>query len=91
MIRNAGDLFFQMGWECEFDHRQHKAQQQSLFATLTPNQQTVVDLLTKNSEMTLDEIDMQCDLSLPKIASAIIELELKNIIRCLPGKIYKLS
>lgn len=91
MIRNAGDLYYQMGWECEFDRRQHKAQQQSLFATLSPSQQSIVDLLTKNNEMTLDEIDLQCEMSLPKIASIMIELELKNIVRCLPGKIYKLS
>ena len=68
-----------------------KAQQQSLFATLSPSQQSLVDLLAKNNEMTLDEIDLQCEMSLPKIASIMIELELKNIVRCLPGKIYKLS
>ena len=91
MIRNAGDIFFQMGWEAPFDQHQHKAQQQSLFEALDSNQQVIVDLLEKNSEMTLDEIEKQSDMSLPKIASAMIELELKNIVRCLPGKMYKLS
>ena len=91
MIRNAGDIFFQMGWDAPFDQHQHKAQQQSLFEALDSNQQVIVDLLEKNSEMTLDEIEKQSDMSLPKIASAMIELELKNIVRCLPGKMYKLS
>lgn len=91
MIRNGGDLFFQMGWKNNFNHRQRKEQQQSLFSTLSPNEQTIVDLLSKNHELTLEEIERQCDMSLPKIASVMVELELKNVVRCLPGKQYKLS
>ena len=91
MIRNAGDLFFQMGWKNTFDKKRRKEQQQKLFATLSANEQMIVDLLTQNKEMTMDEIDQQCDMPLPKIASVMVELELKNVIRCLPGRIYKLS
>ena len=91
MIRNAGDLYFQMGWKNTFDKRRRKEQQQSLFATLTANEQAIVELLTQNKEMTMDEIDHQSDLPLPKIASIMLELELKKVIRCLPGRIYKLS
>ena len=91
MIRNAGDLFFQMGWKNTFDKHRHKEQQQSLFASLSPNEKLIVDLLEKNREMTMDEIDLQCELPLPKIASIMVELELKNVIRCLPGRVYKLS
>ena len=91
MIRNAGDLFFQMGWKNTFDKNRRKEQQMSLFATLSPNERLIVDLLEKNREMSLDEIDKQCNLPLPKIASAMVELELKNVIRCLPGRLYKLS
>ena len=91
MIRNAGDLFYQMGWKNTFDKQRQKEQQQSLFASLSPNEKTIVDLLTENREMSLDEIDKLCDLPLPKIASVMVELELKNVIRCLPGRIYKLS
>jgi predicted Rossmann fold nucleotide-binding protein DprA/Smf involved in DNA uptake len=41
--------------------------------------------------MTMDEMEKKSDLSLPKIASLLMEMELKGAIRCLPGKIYKLS
>ena len=91
MIRNVGDLFFQMGWKNTYDKRRRKEQQQSLFATLTTNERTIVDLLTNNNEMTMDEISRQCDLPMPKIAQAMVDLELKNVIRCLPGRLYKLS
>lgn len=91
MIRNAGDLFFQMGWKTTFDKQRRKEQQQSLFATLNTNEKAIVDLLEKNKEMTLDEIELQSGLPLPKIAAVMVELELKNVIRCLPGRLYKLS
>ena len=91
MIRNAGDLFFQMGWKNTFDKKRRKEQQMAIFATLSPNEQSIVDLLVQNKEMGLDEIVQQSDMSLPKIASIMVELELKNIIRCLPGRIYKLT
>lgn len=91
LIRNAGDLFFQMGWKSTFDKRRHKEQQQSLFATLNANEKVIVELLEKNREMTMDEIVQQSGLPLPKIAAAMMELELKKVIRCLPGRLYKLS
>ena len=63
----------------------------SIFAALSSNEQAVVQLLTENREMTLDEIVDKSGLSLPKIASILMELELKNIIRCLPGRLYKVK
>ena len=55
MIRNAGDLFYQMGWKNTFDRQRQREEQMSLFSTLNINQQLVVRLLTENREMTLDE------------------------------------
>lgn len=91
MIRNAGDLFYQMGWKNTFDRRRQQEEQLSLFATLDQNQQTVVKLLTTNREMTLDEMVAQSGLSLPKVASVVTDLELRNVVRCLPGRLYKLN
>lgn len=90
IIRNAGDLYFQLGWH--YDHMRQSQQdaQQTLFATLSPEEQTVADLLLKFREMTLDEIAKNSTLSLPKIASILMEMELKKAVRCLPGRIYKL-
>ncbi len=91
MMRNAGDLYFQMGWKSDMVRARRKEEQQELFATLKANEQSIVKLLQENREMTMDEISQKSDLSLPKIASTLMELELKGVIRCLPGRIYKLS
>lgn len=91
MLRNAGDLYFQMGWKTDMVKARHKEEQQELFATLKLDEQKIVQLLKENREMTMDEINLKCDLSLPKIASSLMEMELKGVVRCLPGRIYKLS
>jgi len=91
MIRHAGDLFYQMGWSNTFNRKRQIEQQQSLFATLSDKEQIIVNLLTENHEMTLDEIVDKSALPLPKIAALMMELELKNVVRCLPGRIYKLK
>lgn len=91
ILRNAGDLYFQMGWKNAMVKARHKEQQQELFATLSENEQKIVCLLQEHREMTMDEIDQSCSLSLPKIAASLMEMELKGVVRCLPGRIYKLS
>ena len=50
-----------------------------------------MNLLNENREMTLDEIVEKSGLSLPKIASTLMDLELKNVVRCLPGRLYKVK
>lgn len=91
MLRSAGDLFFQMGWKNAMVTARSKEQQQELFATLRKEEQAVVELLRQHREMTLDELDRECGMSLPKVAAILMELELKKVVRCLPGRIYKLA
>lgn len=90
MVRNAGDIYFQMGWQHQFVRRRHKEEQQSLFLTLSPDQQVITKLLEQQSEMTIDQMEKNSTLSLPKIASILMELELKKVVRCLPGQLYKM-
>ena len=89
MIRNAGDLFYQMGWKNTFDRQRQKEEQLAIFSSLSSSEQAVVQLLTDNNEMTMDEIVAKSGMPLPKIASIMMDLELKNVVRCLPGRLYK--
>lgn len=87
LIRNADDLMLNMGWE-----RTSKPEgvQTTMFPKLKGDEQTVYDILSQHQEISADEIHNFCDLTLPKIAAALLGLELKNLCRCLPGKRYKL-
>lgn len=88
ILRNAGDLFFQLGWKHKPTPQRDR--QQELIATLTRDEQTMQRLLEENREMTMDDFAAKSGFPFPKIASLLTEMELKNVIRCLPGRIYKL-
>ncbi len=86
LIRNADDLFNNMGWE---HITKHIGTQTTLFPELEGDEKTVYDVLLQHPETGTDGIREHCGLPLPKIATALLSLELKNLCRCLPGKIYK--
>ena len=87
IYNNADTFFFNMGWK-----RPQSAEnsQQQLFATLSHDEQAIVDLLKKEDMLGIDEICADTGYSLPKVAGLLLNLEMSNIIRCLPGKTYKL-
>lgn len=91
IIRNAGDIYYQMGWKSSLMSHRLREEQQSLFAMLSADEQQVVDTLRECREATLDELSAKTSFSLPKMASLLMNLELKKTLRCLPGRLYKLS
>ena len=87
LIRDADDLMLNMGWE----HKTKQVgKQTTLFPKLNADEQAVYDVLAAHQDIAMDEIPDFCDLAMPKIAAALLSLELKNLCRCLPGKIYKI-
>lgn len=85
LLQSARDLFYEMGWE---DCAQKRTAQQELFPQLTADEELIIQIL-KEEEQTIDGISQKSNLSQPKIATALLGLEIKNLIRCLPGRIYK--
>ena len=89
LLRNAGDIYYQMGWNGLSTPQSSVGEQQALFVELSPDERRIADLLQEKREMTLDEIAAQSGFPMHKAASTVFEMESRNIIRCLPGKIYK--
>ena len=87
LIRDADDLMLNMGWERK---TKQAGKQTTLFPKLNADEQAVYDVLAAHQDIAMDEIPDFCDLAMPKIAAALLSLELKNLCRCLPGKIYKI-
>ncbi|MBP5515644.1 MAG: DNA-processing protein DprA [Bacteroidales bacterium] len=86
LIRDADDIFLNMGWE-----RKTKkiGKQTTLFPKIEGDEAVIYNVLKEHPEISMEEIRDFCSLSLPKIATGLLSLELKNLCRCLPGKIYK--
>jgi len=95
LIRNSGanliqgieDLEYFMGWE---ESQPQEAVQTDLFVELDPDEQKIVDLLRKNDSLFIDQISSELRLPVSKISSLLINLEFKNVLVALPGKMYKI-
>lgn len=96
LIRNNGaslidgidDLEFFMGWETS---QLGKEVQSSLFVELSPLEEKIVELLRKNEELFVDQISADIGLPVSRISAALLNLEFKNVLVAMPGKMYKLK
>jgi len=64
--------------------------QRSLFIELTPDEQTIFDMLNGKEQVHIDEINFNSKLSSSAVASALLTLELQGVVVSFPGKWYKL-
>ena len=90
LLNNADDLAYHLGWKKLSRKPRTLDQQPSLFSTFTPIEQQVVELLKKNFELDLDSLAHQGALETGKLATTLLELEFRGIVRSLPGKRYSL-
>lgn len=87
MLTSAADLIYMLGWQIEA--KEQKTIQKQLFVTLEPPEQKVYDYLTKEGKQLLDQIALNCNIPTFKVASLLLNMELKGLIRPLPGKMFE--
>lgn len=67
------------------------AQQMPLFPDLAPVEQNLVSLLAKDSKAkSVEWLSVNSGLGLPELLSKLLQLELKGLIKALPGKQYRM-
>lgn len=77
-----------LGW---LEPKKKKNLQKKLFPELSSEEQIIVSILTEHHQIHVDELYLKTKLPSSAMASAILNLELQNIIIQLPGKRYELS
>lgn len=77
-----------LGW---LEPKQKKNPQKKLFPELSSAEQIIVSILASQHQIHVDELYLKSKLPSSAMASAILNLELQNIIVQLPGKRYQLS
>jgi DNA processing protein len=87
LIQDIDDLGYFMGWETT---EQEKAVQSTLFIDLTPDEEKVVELLKKESELFIDQISSELKMPGSKVSALLLNMEFKNLLMAMPGKMYKL-
>ncbi len=65
--------------------------QTTLFHNLTKEEQRVYDYLKTHDKQILDIIAIECEIPTYKLAGILLDMELKAIVRPLPGKCFELA
>jgi len=86
VLTSAADLIYMLNWDLE---KEKKPVQKQLFVTLDRDEQKVYDHLLKNGKELLDSIALQCDFPIYRISGLLLNMELKGVIRPLPGKLFE--
>ncbi|MFZ0596071.1 MAG: DNA-processing protein DprA [Flavobacterium sp.] len=86
VLTSAADLVYILNWDIE---NKVKPIQKMLFVELDPDEQKVYDFLLKNGKELLDTIALKCDFPIYKISGLLLNMELKGLIRPLPGKLFE--
>jgi DNA protecting protein DprA len=86
VLTSAADLIYILNWDIE---NKGKTVQKQLFVELEADEQRVYDFLLKNGKELLDMIALQCDFPIYKISGLLLNMELKGVIRPLPGKLFE--
>jgi DNA protecting protein DprA len=86
LLTHASDLVYLLNWDIK---KSQKQIQKQLFVELDSDEQKIYDFLLKNGKELLDIIALQCDFPIYKMSSILLNMELKGIIRPLPGKLFE--
>lgn len=87
LLTSAADLIYILNWELKQD--ESKVIQKQLFVSLENDEQKVYDYLQKNGKQLLDVIALDCDFPVFRISSILLNMELKGVVRPLPGKLFE--
>lgn len=87
LLTSAADLIYILNWELEA--KKINPIQKQLFVDLEPDEQKVYDYLQKNGKQVIDGIALACDFPIFKISTLLLNMELKGVVRPLPGKLFE--
>lgn len=87
LLTSAADLIYILNWELKQDET--KVIQKQLFISLEKDEQKIYDYLQKNGKQLLDVIALDCDFPVFRISSILLNMELKGVVRPLPGKLFE--
>ncbi len=88
LIENINDLEYSMNWQPGIDPI--NVRQPRLFNDLTEDEQKVVDLLQSEGESAIDLICLRTGLPMNRVSPLLLSLEFSGIVKCLPGKVFRL-
>lgn len=89
LITSAEDLFNEMGWSMQ--PKQSKPIQCDLFPNVSEKEQSVIHILNTKGKIQLNHLSIELNYSMSELTPLLFDLEMKGIVKCLPGGLYQLS
>lgn len=86
LLSTPADVAYILNWQLE---EVQKPIQKKLFVELEADEKQVYKFLKENGKEMLDVIALKCQMPTFKIASTLLNLELKGVVRPLPGKQFE--
>ena len=88
MLTNPLDVPYILNWKLDEDKK--PTIQKQLFVELEEDEKIIYNFLKINNKQMLDVIAIECQMPIFKVASILLNMELKGVIRPLPGKLFEL-
>lgn len=87
VLTSTADLIYILNWELQ--KKKQKTIQKQLFVTLTEEEQKIYNYLQNKENEGIDIISLDCEIPIFKTSSILLSMELKGVIRPLPGKLFE--
>lgn len=87
VLSHPMDVPYILNWELE-NHKKPAIQKQ-LFVELEDDEKIIHNFLRTNEQQLLDHIALECNMPIFKVAGVLLNMELKGVIRPLPGKLFE--
>ncbi len=88
LVTSATDIEYALGWERA---TVATAKQLPLFVSLTPDEQVIVDALRNKPSESIDILCYTTKIPMARLSALLFNMEMKNVVRTLPGKQYALK
>ncbi len=87
MLTSAADLVYLLGWDIQ--EKKTQPVQKQLFVEMDDMEKSIYEYLQGQGKQMLDSIALECELPIFKASSTLLNMEMKGIIRPLPGKLFE--
>lgn len=91
LLSKAEDVPYILNWKLDAPtgSLDEKPVQKQLFVELDPDEKVIYNFLKDNGKELLDMIALKCDMPTFRVASILLNMELKGVVRPLPGKQFE--
>lgn len=88
LLSHPLDIPYILNWELQ--EEQKPAVQKQLFVELDTEEKIIYNYLSENNKQVLDTIALSCNMPTYKLAGLLLNMELKGVVRPLPGKLFEI-